>query len=333
MNTFWLAFLTGLTTGGISCLAVQGGLLASSLAQREREQKALLVGTFLLSKLVAYTLLGFALGSLGSTLTISPALQGFMQILVGLFMLTTAARLLNLHPIFRYFIIQPPKSIFKIVRATGKSESFFAPAILGFLTVLIPCGVTQAMMVLAIASGNPLTGAIIMFAFTLGTSPVFFALGITTLKLLEKRLFAGLAAGVIAVLGILSINTGQILQGSAHTLQNYWLAATTNTNTQTTPGKVAGINTEGKQEVTMQILNTSYSASASTLKAGVPTKLNLVTNGVLGCTRAFVIPSLGISKILPETGTDIVEFTPKKTGRLAFTCSMGMYGGEFQVVN
>lgn len=315
-------------------MAVQGGLLASSLAQREREQKALLVGTFLLSKLVAYTLLGFALGSLGSTLTISPALQGFMQILVGLFMLATAARLLNLHPIFRYFVIQPPKSIFKIVRATGRNESFFAPALLGFLTVLIPCGVTQAMMVLAIASGNSLTGAIIMFAFTLGTSPIFFALGITTLKLLEKRFFAGLAAGVIAILGILSINTGQILRGSVHTFQNYYKAATTDfTASASTKGKVAGVNTEGKQEVTMQIFNTSYSSSASTLKAGVPTKLSLVTNGVLGCTRAFVIPSLGISRVLPETGKQTLEFTPKKTGRLAFTCSMGMYGGEFQVVN
>ena len=27
-----IAFLTGLTTGGLSCLAVQGGLLASSIA-------------------------------------------------------------------------------------------------------------------------------------------------------------------------------------------------------------------------------------------------------------------------------------------------------------
>ena len=31
-------FLTGLLTGGLTCLAVQGGLLAATLAQRE-EQK------------------------------------------------------------------------------------------------------------------------------------------------------------------------------------------------------------------------------------------------------------------------------------------------------
>ncbi|HZW03224.1 MAG TPA: hypothetical protein VFF68_04815, partial [Anaerolineaceae bacterium] len=36
-----VAFITGLTTGGLSCLAVQGGLLASSLAgQIENEVSA-----------------------------------------------------------------------------------------------------------------------------------------------------------------------------------------------------------------------------------------------------------------------------------------------------
>ncbi len=34
MNQYLIAFITGLTTGGLSCLAVQGGLLASSLAHQ-----------------------------------------------------------------------------------------------------------------------------------------------------------------------------------------------------------------------------------------------------------------------------------------------------------
>ena len=34
MEGLLLAFITGLTTGGLSCLAVQGGLLASSLANQ-----------------------------------------------------------------------------------------------------------------------------------------------------------------------------------------------------------------------------------------------------------------------------------------------------------
>ena len=34
MSQLIVAFVTGLTTGGLSCLAVQGGLLASSLAHQ-----------------------------------------------------------------------------------------------------------------------------------------------------------------------------------------------------------------------------------------------------------------------------------------------------------
>lgn len=33
----WVIFLTGLTVGGLTCLAVQGGLLASVIAAKESE--------------------------------------------------------------------------------------------------------------------------------------------------------------------------------------------------------------------------------------------------------------------------------------------------------
>jgi adenylate cyclase len=63
----WLIFLTGLTVGGLTCLAVQGGLLASVIAAKEEEEVE--KGTnkrdtvfptlaFLVAKLIAYTLLG-----------------------------------------------------------------------------------------------------------------------------------------------------------------------------------------------------------------------------------------------------------------------------------
>jgi len=110
MNQVWLAFITGLTTGGISCFAVQGGLLASSLTNQKKENQKILILTFLTSKLIAYSLLGILLGILGSSLVISPKLQGWMQILAGLFMLITVGRLLDLHPVFRRFVITPPKS-------------------------------------------------------------------------------------------------------------------------------------------------------------------------------------------------------------------------------
>ncbi len=337
MSNIWLAFATGLTTGGISCLAVQGGLLASSVAETEERvltklEKFSKVGAFLIAKLIAYTFLGFALGSLGSTLLLTPKILGWMQIFAGLFMLGTAARLLNLHPIFRYFQIQPPKFAYRLVRNESRSKSLFTPAILGFTTILIPCGVTQAMMALAIASANPLFGAAIMFAFTLGTSPVFFAMGMAAMELLKRKWFNYAAAAVIAVLAILSIEAGQTLKGSPLRLANFWKALTTD-EYAASAGSVAGVNAAGAQEVTITVASRGYKSSASTLKVGVPVKLTLQTNNTQGCSRAFSIPDYKISKILPQTGTETVEFTPKTTGQLTYSCSMGMYSGQFTVVN
>jgi sulfite exporter TauE/SafE len=334
MNSVWLAFVTGITTGSVSCLAVQGGLLASSIASQEdkltRGRKAMFVASFLVSKLVAYTLLGAGLGLLGSTLIISPNLLGFMQILAGIFMLATAGRLLNLHPIFRYFVIEPPKWALRILRKKSKNENFFAPAILGFLTVLIPCGVTQAMMVLAVSSANPLYGGGIMFAFVLGTSPLFFAAGMAVTELLKRKAFVYAASAAIVFLGFLSINTGQVLRGSVHTFQNYYKVITGDIEVR---GAVASVNNEGAQDVTINVEDRGYVASTNTLKAGVPVKLTLTTQEAFGCIRAFSIPSLNISKVLPETGQTVIEFTPKKTGLLSYSCSMGMYTGMFNVVN
>ncbi len=334
MGSIWLAFITGLTTGGVSCMAVQGGLLSSALAQKkETDSNTWYVSVFIAAKIIAYTLLGFGLGLLGSKLTITPQFQGWLQIFAGIFMLLTVGRILDLHPYFRYFVIQPPKFAYKLLKNQTRAQSLFAPFLLGALTVLIPCGITQGMMVLAIASGSAITAAGIMFGFTIGTSPLFLALGLASAKFMKEKAFVYLSAIVIFILGILSINTGQVLRGSAHTLQNYWRAVTTVPGQEVAAaGTTAGVNTEGKQEVTIQVSSNGYSSSAKTIKAGMPVKLTLVTNNTGGCSRAFTIPALRISKLLPVTGTETLEFTPDKTGNLTYTCSMGMYSGSFNVI-
>lgn len=333
MDPILLALVTGITSGGISCMAVQGGLLASALAnQPEGNSKSLPVAIFLTTKLIAYTLLGLLLGLAGSALSISPTVQGWMQIAAGIFMLLTVGRMLDIHPVFRRFVIQPPKSIYKLLKGRTKDETLISSGVLGFLTVLIPCGITQGMMVLAIASGNALSGAGIMFAYTLGTSPVFFALGVSAAHLMKKKAFNYLTVGLILMLGLMAINTGQIIRGSKHTFQNYMAAITTPPTKEVNAGKVAGLNAEGFQEVTINVLTGGYMSDVDSIKAGVPTKIKLVTNRTGGCSRAFVIPKLKYQVFLPATGEEIVEFTPAEKGALSYTCSMGMYTGKLNII-
>lgn len=334
MNIIWLAFLTGLTTGGISCLAVQGGLLASATTPADGEKvpvskKLLQVAMFIATKLAGYTLLGFLLGFLGSALILAPKALGHIQILAGLFMAATALRLIDAHPIFRYIVITPPRWAFRLLKRTSQRESLFAPAILGLFTVFLPCGVTQATMAIAIASGNPFLGAVIMAAFVLGTSPIFFVLGATVVELLRKKAFSYAAAAIIGIFAVLSINGGVGLTGSPYTFQNFYRAATTSIDELSSGTRAPLVN--GMQDVTVVVEARGYTASATILKRGIPVRVTLTTNNTLGCARAFTIPDFGISKVLPVTGRETIEFTPQKAGRLGYSCSMGMYTGAFIV--
>lgn len=342
MDNVWIAFITGLTTGGLSCLVVQGGLLASSLSQQEEDylettkktKRWKLIGSFLLAKILAYTLLGGLLGLVGSALSLSINLLGWMQIFAGMFMLATAARLLNLHPAFRYFVIQPPKWALRLMKNQSTSKSFFAPIVLGFLTILIPCGVTQAIMVLAIATGSPVYGALIMAAFILGTSPIFFAMGLAIVELLKRKAFVYLASVAVVVFGLMSINAGQVMRGSLHTFQNYSASLKSLfSGDSRVLGAMAKMDSTGKQQVVMNVTSRGYTSTVNTLKLGVPVKLTLDSKNVTSCAKSFLIPSLKISKILPENGTSSIEFTPTKLGRLSYTCGMGMYTGQFTVIN
>lgn len=163
---------------------------------------------FLLAKIIAYTLLGVLLGALGSVLQLTSMMRAVLLGAIGIFMVGNGLRMLNVHPIFRYFVIEPPSALTRYIRRRAKNGgSLVAPLFLGALTVLIPCGVTQAMVAVAVGTGSPLQGAAFMFAFTLGASPVFFALSYLATRpgaILEKY-FTRIVAVVVIILGIVSV--------------------------------------------------------------------------------------------------------------------------------
>jgi len=326
----WTIFLTGLLAGGLSCLAVQGGLLAASLAQSDefigdrklqKTSHALPILSFLIAKLVAYTLFGALLGWFGSFFQLSLGMQIGMQLFVVLFMLGTAMNILDVHPIFRYFVIHPPRFLTKLVRQQSKSKSIFGPAILGAFTVFIPCGTTQAMMALAIASGNTLSGAMILGAFVLGTSPLFFTLGYLAKKFgaTTNANLMRITAGVLIVLSLINLNNALALSGSDLAISY-----------KSSPSKVSE-NTVS--ETTIEFYETSYSPDSISVKAGEPVTLRLKNVSGSGCIQSFKIPKLGVQKIVSVGSEDVINFTaPLEKGPIAFMCSMGMYRGVINVL-
>ena len=345
MPQLMVAFVTGLTTGGLSCLAVQGGLLASSLAHQieqdyvagqaakkaasPRTNSALPILLFLISKIAAYTLLGALLGILGSYLTLSPLTRAMLMILIGIFMIGNALRMFNVHPIFRYFSIEPPSSIKRYIRKTAKGTDTATPVFLGALTVLIPCGVTQDMMATALGTGSAGMGAALMFAFTLGTSPVFFIVAYLTTELGSKleKFFMRFVAVVVLILGFVTLDGGLNLMGSPLSFQNLTRNLLPSENNSTTQAVSSLPAAEG--EIVLEVQNSGYFPTTLKAPAGKELTLNLITDQTYSCARDFVIPSLDYYQLLPETGTTQVNIPAQEQGStLFFTCSMGMYTGQ-----
>jgi uncharacterized protein len=353
-NALVAAFITGLTAGGLSCFAVQGGLLTASIANQvetnvntgrkahagpisrragvpapstEMIQPLLL---FSFAKLVSYTLMGALLGLLGSVLTLTPFMKGFVQVAIGIFLVGNALRMFNVHPIFRYFTFEPPSSVTRYIRKVSKrGDRWATPLFLGALTVLIPCGVTQSVMAIAIGVANPAMSAAIMFAFVLGTLPTFIGVSwlATSIGGMFQKYFYKFVAVMILVLGLVSVDSGMMLMGSPLTVTGL-LQGTTAVQASTAP---AAAPAASSNVAIINVENHGYNPNRLLLPANQEIQLHLVTKDVASCSRAFVIPDLVIQELLPDTGEVVVTLPPQKAGTtMQFMCSMGMYTGIMQ---
>jgi sulfite exporter TauE/SafE len=141
-SNLWLVFLTGLSVGGLSCLAVQGGLLAAVIAQREQRAQGRPAGTrehmapvglFLIGKVAAYTVLGAILGAFGARIPLS--MQGWLLLAAGVFMLVVALQLVSVHPALRRLSFTPPKRVQRLVRRSTRTADGAGPLLVGGL----PC--------------------------------------------------------------------------------------------------------------------------------------------------------------------------------------------------
>ena len=331
-----VAFLTGLTTGGLGCLAVQGGLLTSTLAYQIEQDLQVHAGTgsaqkfkphiaqpilfFLLAKLIAYTILGYLLGAVGSVLQLTPIMQAILYFAIGIFMLGNGLRMFNVHPIFRYFVIEPPSSLTRYIRRKSKNgASFFTPILLGTMTIFLPCGVTQAMMATALGTGSPLQGATLMFAFILGTSPLFFSVAYfaTRIGAAIEKYFTRIVAVTMLIMGLVQIDTGLNLSGFPYSfsrtvsiLQAYALPAQTG--------------------MSIEVTENGYFPQILHLPANQDLSIEWVTRDTKSCARSVVVPGLGYQQILPTTGRVKFDIPAQEKGAIIrYTCSMGMYPSQF----
>lgn len=185
------------------------------------------------------------------------------------------------------------------MRRSAKTDSVATAALIGFATVLVPCGVTLSMELLAITSGSPVAGAAVMSGFVAGTAPLFAALGY-----LFRRSSQTLSGKLAVLTGVVVLSVAAWTMGSA--LQAGWRSFDTPENqsvasgpfiveggdgsgngkggTVTGEGAPVRIDASGKQTAILTVTD-FHLPTQFTARASVPTTLLLRGKDSGGCAR------------------------------------------------
>lgn len=333
-----VVFLIGITAGLSTCMALVGGLVLGASARfAEKHPEATNIQKFKphlffnLGRIISFFVLGGLIGGLGAFFQLSTTTLGFMTMLVGGVMLLLGLQLTGLFPRLKSINFTLPKSIsrlFGIKEHHEKEYSHKNSMIMGALTFFLPCGFTQAMQLFAISSGSPITGALTMGTFALGTAPGLLGIGGLTsvIKGAFAKSFFRFVGLVVVLLAIFNISNGSNLAG----INLGFLSFNTQTQAQTSDSNVTLEN--GVQIVKMTQSAYGYSPSKFTIKKDIPVKWIITSEDINTCASSIVSAKLGVRKSL-DLGENVIEFTPTETGTIRFSCAMGMYTGSFTVVD
>ena len=308
-------FIVGLLTS-VHCIAMCGGI---NISQCNKYRGT---GTFEpsllynLGRITSYTIIGGVIGGVGSVLSFSGQARGYVTLFVSFIMVLMAIRMLKLFdlPLPK---LKLSKSLQKALYKISRKGPFFVGLANGFM----PCGPLQSMQLYALGTGSIVRGALSMFYFSLGTFPLMFSLGFISSLLNHKfskniMKYSGI---LIFVLGLTMFSRGAALAGILLPFQyNGDQVLSTFIN-------------KDLQEVRIDLTANNY-APIQVIK-DIPVKFIIYadTDTINGCNNPITIPSLGTEYTLVP-GENVIYFTPKETGKMAYTCWMGMITSYIEVV-
>lgn len=332
--SYGMLFIIGLLTS-VHCVAMCGGInLSQCIPSNENSvEKSSLFSTvkptflYNLGRVISYTVVGFIVGGLGSVITFSNTTQGILKLIAGIFMIIMGANMLDIFPWLRKFNPRMPRVFSRLINKQKSTSN--SPLFVGLLNGLMPCGPLQAMQIYALSTGSPLTGALSMFLFSLGTVPLMFGLGALSTFLGKKFTNKVMTAGavLVVVLGMSMFSQGWTLSG--------WMAPTmalgkSNAESDNNADDIQIEN--GVQVITSTLSARRY--PSITVKEGIPVRwiINAPRGSINGCNNRIFIPEYNIEYQF-ETGENIIEFTPSKTGTFTYSCWMGMIRSTIKVVD
>jgi plastocyanin domain-containing protein len=92
-----------------------------------------------------------------------------------------------------------------------------------------------------------------------------------------------------------------------------------------------GPTAQATPAVRIVVSEKGFEPARVTLHAGVPARVTFLRTTDATCATEVSVPSLKIKRALPLNQPVDIEFTPDRTGEIAFACGMGMLSGTLAV--
>lgn len=331
-----LILLIGLVAGVSTCAALVGGLVLGVATRYSTLHPELTVREklvphlwFHLGRVGGFAFLGGLLGLLGEKLSVSIGFTAFITLFAGGVMFFLGLQLTEIFPRLSRWSFTLPKGVARIfgVKQTDEKYTHRGAMILGAATFFAPCGFTQAVQLAVIASGSAFFGALAMPLFALGTIPGLALLGGlgSAAKGFAREFLTAFIAMLLVGFGWWNMTSGLHLFGIDTTITER------SKTTEQEAGTAYAPLENGVQVIRITQDSRGYHPSElPELKVGVPARLIIYSTDSYTCAASFVIPEFDIKKQL-QPGENVIDFVPKKSGKLPFSCSMGMFRGSLEV--
>ena len=226
--------------------------------------------------------------------------------------------LLGIFPFLRRITPHLPSFLTKKIYSAHKKQH--GAFLIGFLNGFMPCGPLQAMWIVALVSGSPLSGTLSMLFFSLGTLPLMLGFS-SIISIIGKK-----KAGIVMKAGAILV----VVMGLSMVSQGYALGGIKEEGIKSFDKKAIELQ-DGKQLIKSWLEINKY--PDITVKKGIPVRWEIQAdkNSLTGCNYRMILRDFKLG-VEMGYGTNVIEFTPEKTGDFKYTCWMGMINGKIKVV-
>lgn len=290
-----LVVIYGLVSS-LHCVSMCGGLALSANLGLNNAKIKQHITHYQVGRIVSYTLTGLVLGYLGSWFEFSLSSQNTFKLMIGLWMVLLALQ--------SFGFIKLPSFNFRFKNASNS-------LVIGLLNGLMPCGALQSIQLLALGSGNPLQGALMMLVFAITTAPALLGMQWFGLRLgkVNHKLVRAFSSFVILWMGLNMITQYPTISNA---IQNIFV------------DKDQAPIIDGVQRVTLTIKEGRYVLDYNTIQQDIPVELSFDHTQFLGCANPIVLSFLNNQMIDVLKNPDPVIFTIDDNQTLRIHCWMDM---------